>query len=50
MRPEHTKAYEKLAKAVKAAYGNQGSEAEEEIVDSLMRIYKIFVGKEMGRI
>lgn len=46
MPPELTKAHEKLDKAVKAAYGNKGFETEEEIVASLMKLYKEAVEKE----
>lgn len=41
MPPELTKAHERLDKTVKAAYGNEGFETEEEIVASLMKLYKI---------
>ena len=46
MPPELAKAHEKLDKAVKAAYGNKGFETEEEIVASLMKLYKEAVDKE----
>lgn len=46
MPPELTKAHEKLDKAVKAAYGNKGFETEEEIVSSLMKLYKEAIDKE----
>lgn len=46
MPPELTKAHEKLDKAVKAAYGNKGFETEEEIVASLMELYKEAIDKE----
>lgn len=46
MPPELTKAHEKLDKAVKAAYGNKGFETEEEIVASLMKMYKETINKE----
>ena len=46
MPPELTKAHERLDKAVKAAYGNKGFETEEEIVASLMKLYKEAVEKE----
>ena len=46
MPPELTKAHEKLDKAVKAAYGNKGFETEEEIVASLMKLYKEAIDKE----
>lgn len=46
MPPELTKAHDKLDKAVKAAYGNKGFETEEEIVASLMKLYKEAVEKE----
>ena len=46
MPPELTKAHEKLDKAVKVAYGNKGFESEEEIVASLMKLYKEAVDKE----
>ena len=46
MPPELTKAHNKLDKAVKAAYGNKGFETEEEIVASLMKLYKEAVEKE----
>lgn len=45
MPPELTKAHEKLDKAVKAAYGNKGFETEEEIVASLMKLYKEAIDK-----
>ena len=37
---------ENLDKAVKAAYRNKGFETEEEIVASLMKLYKEAVDKE----
>lgn len=46
MPPELTKSHERLDKAVKAAYGNKGFETEEEIVASLMKLYKEAVEKE----
>ena len=46
MPPELTKAHEKLDKAVKAAYGNNGFETEEKIVASLMKLYKEAVEME----
>ncbi len=46
MPPELTKAHERLDKTVKAAYGNEGFETEEEIVASLMKLYKEAVEKE----
>ena len=46
MPAELTKAHEKLDKAVKAAYGNKGFGNEEEIVASLMKLYKEAVDKE----
>ena len=44
--PELTKAHAKLDKAVKATYGNQGFETEEEIVTRLMKLYKEAVDEE----
>lgn len=46
MPPELTKAHENLDNAVKAAYGNKGFETEEEIVASLMKLYKESIDKE----
>ena len=46
MPPELVKAHEKLDNAVKAAYGNEGFETEEEIVASLMKLYKEALEKE----
>ncbi len=46
MPPELVKAHEKLDNAVKSAYGNEGFETEEEIVASLMRLYKQAIDKE----
>lgn len=46
MPPELVKAHEKLDNAVKAAYGNEGFETEEDIVSSLMKLYKEALGKE----
>ena len=46
MPPELVKAHEKLDKAVKTAYGNEGFETEEEIVASLMKLYKEALDKE----
>ncbi len=46
MPPELVKAHEKLDNAVKAAYGNEGFETEEEIVSSLMKLYKEALDKE----
>ena len=46
MPAELTKAHEKLDKTVKAAYGDKGFETEEEIVKSLMKLYKEAVDKE----
>ena len=46
MPAELTKAHEKLDKTVKAAYGNKGFGNEEEIVKSLMKLYKEAVDKE----
>ena len=46
MPPELAKAHENLDKVVKAAYGNKGFETEEEIVASLMKLYKEAVDKE----
>ncbi len=43
---ELVKAHEKLDNAVKAAYGNEGFETEEEIVASLMKLYKEAIDKE----
>ena len=43
---ELTEAHEKLDKAVRSAYGNKGFETEEEIVASLMKLYKEAVDKE----
>lgn len=40
MPPELVKAHEKLDKAVKYAYGKKGFDTEEEIVASLMKMYK----------
>ena len=50
MPPELVKAHEKLDKAVKAAYGNNGFETEEEIVASLMKLYKEAIDKENNKI
>lgn len=49
MPPELTKAHERLDKAVKAAYGKKGFETEEEIVASLMKLYKEAVEKENNK-
>lgn len=46
MPPELVKAHENLDKAVKDAYGNKGFETEEEIVSSLMKLYKEAIDKE----
>lgn len=46
MPPELTKAHERLDKAVKVAYGSKGFETEEEIVGSLMKLYKKAVDRE----
>lgn len=46
MPPELVKAHEKLDNAVKAAYGNEGFETEEDIVSSLMKLYKEALEKE----
>ena len=46
MKKALVKAHDKLDKAVKAAYGNKGFETEEEIVASLMKLYKEAVEKE----
>lgn len=46
MPPELVKAHENLDNAVKAAYGDEGFESEEEIVASLMKLYKEAVDKE----
>ena len=46
MPPELVKAHEKLDNAVKAAYGNEGFETEEEVVSSLMKLYKEAIDKE----
>ncbi len=46
MPPELVKAHEKLDNAVKAAYGNKGFETEEEIVATLMKLYKEAIDKE----
>lgn len=46
MPPELVKAHEKLDNAVKAAYGNEGFETEEEIVASLIKLYKDALDKE----
>lgn len=46
MPPELTKAHKKLDKTVKNAYGNKGFETEEEIVTSLMKLYKKAIEKE----
>ena len=46
MPPELVKAHENLDKAVKDAYGNKGFETEEEIVSSLMKLYKKAIDKE----
>lgn len=48
MPPELTRAHERLDKAVKAAYGNKGFATEDEIVASLMNMYKEAVDKEKG--
>ena len=49
MPPELVKAHEKLDKAVKTAYGNEGFETEEEIVSSLMKLYKEAIEKENAK-
>lgn len=49
MPPKLTKAHEKLDKAVKSAYGNKGFETEEEIVSSLMRMYKEKIDEEYNK-
>lgn len=46
MPPELVKAHEKLDKAVKYAYGKKGFDTEEEIVTSLMKMYKEIVDLE----
>lgn len=49
MPPELTKAHEKLDKAVKSAYGSKGFETEEEIVASLMKLYKQATDKGINK-
>ena len=44
--PELMQAHEKLDTAVKDAYGNKGFETEEEIVASLMELYKKAIDRE----
>ena len=46
MPSELTIAHEKLDEAVKEAYGGKGFETEEEIVASLMKLYKESIDKE----
>jgi hypothetical protein len=46
MPPELTKAHDKLDRTVKTAYGNKGFETEEEIVTSLMKMYKEAIDEE----
>ncbi len=46
MPPELAKAHERLDKTVKTAYGTKGFETEEEIVASLMKLYKEAIDKE----
>ena len=46
MPSELVKAHEKLDNTVKNAYGNKGFETEEEIVASLMKLYKEALDKE----
>ncbi len=49
MPPELVKAHEKLDNVVKAAYGNKGFETEEEIVATLMKLYKEALDKENAK-
>lgn len=49
MPPELVKAHENLDKAVKDAYDSKGFETEEEIVASLMKLYKEAIDKEKNK-
>lgn len=46
MPPELVKAHEKLDNVVKSAYGNEGFDTEEDIVSSLIKLYKEAIDKE----